>query len=119
MTSASLWVKMGKVNQYYRPVGADILRGGRATKFVVQECHPVQNGGWYKDGYVGIIVKGEYHWELGDLIRVTKVNGWKLFRTFTGRYTFDIIGEIEFVKKADIPSLGSKASKYIKDLPED
>ena len=109
---------MPKIGTTLRPVKAEILRGGRATAFLVSESHPVQNFKWVNDGLVEVIVKGEYHWAKGDCIKILKINGWMIRRYDTRQY-FRILAEIEYIPAGELNDRDERTQTLFEDVPED
>lgn len=110
---------MGRVGGLYRPIGAYIEKGGRYTRFVLPEYHFVQNVGNVSDGQTMVTVKGEYHWKLGDFIKIISISGWRLYKSNAGKQYFTIKAEIEYIEKESVEDRDETTQKYLKDIAEE
>lgn len=112
---------MYKVGRPIRPMFGHITRGGRATQFTVGQMHRKMTGEWVQDGLVQIIVKGEYHFSLGDYIIVNRVSGWKCSRSERGKDFFTIYADdIEYITKAEWELRQDPTLQQMsEDLPEE
>ena len=101
---------MIKVGMKIRPYAARVTKGGEYTAFSLPQNHRNPNGsGLIQDGFINLLVKGEYDFEKGDTIKVLKIDGAEL-RNWKGRQFFSLYGEIEYT------SASVKLSEPNKDI---
>lgn len=87
---------MIKVGMKFKPYSARVAKGGEYTSFALPQNHRNPNGnGLIPDGFINLLVKGEYNFERGDIIKVLKIDGAEL-RNWNGRQFFSVYGEIEY-----------------------
>lgn len=110
---------MPKIGSTLRPTYAQILRGGRATAFLVPSAHFVPNRGWVDDGVVQVIVNGELHWKLGDCIKIKEMTGWSLWKSSKGRRFFRVYAEIEYIPLEELDNRDETTQKLFEDVPEE
>lgn len=103
---------MIKVGKEYAPISAKIIKGGQFTQFTVVQKHRVLNTYW-KDGYINVLVKGEYTFHDGDTIVINKINGANLI-SFKGKQYFSLYAEVEY--KTDYEN---KAGENLQTLQDD
>lgn len=87
---------MIKLGQTYQPYSAKITKGGKYTSFSVAQKHrnPYKEG-YINDGFINVLVAGEYNFERGDSIKITKINGAEL-RLWNGKQYFSIFAGVEY-----------------------
>lgn len=110
---------MPKVGTVLRPTHSLILGGGRNTKFLVPCLRFIQNKGIVQVGQVEILAKGEYHFQLGDRIKMTRMNGFKVWRSRNDKPIFTVYADIEFIPKDSLQERGELLQKLADDVPEE
>ncbi len=109
---------MVKIGQTFQPYSAKITKGGKYTSFALPQKHrnPYAEG-YINDGFINLLVPGEYNFERGDTIKVLKINGAEL-RLWNGKQYFSLYGEIEY-KPSTVVLSEPNADILNGDIPEE
>ena len=107
---------MIKLGKEYAPFRARIRKGGRYTEFSLLQQHRVGEKFW-KDGFINVLVNGEYTFHEGDTIVIKEINGANLL-SYEGKQYFSIYADIEYKTMYDNMA-GENLLNLENDIPEE
>ena len=107
-------VKVGKV---YAPVSARIIKGGQYTQFSISQRHKGADRKYIKDGFINVLVNGEYVFNKGDTIKILKQTAANLI-SWNGKQYFSIYAEIEYIT-AEQRDFDDTFQGMDEDIPEE
>lgn len=112
---------MIKVGQLLKPYSARVLDGGKKTQFSIPQYHRSKDGEIHKDGFINILVNGNYPWAKGSndqikLLEVLAVSIWKA----NGNQYVGIVAKIEYVTaEEDLYDRPDGSGSWSEDIPEE
>lgn len=107
---------MVKVGHEYAPLKAKIVRGGKYTQFTIVQQHRIIDKYW-KDGFLNVLVNGEYTFHEGDAILIKKINAANIV-SYNGKQYFSIYAEIEY-KTMYMQRAGENLQILEDDIPDE
>lgn len=107
---------MIKVGKEYTPTAAKITKGGKYTQFTIPQKHRVGDR-YFKDGFLNVLVNGEYMLHEGDTIVIKEITAATLVKWKDKQY-FSIYAVIEY-KTAEQNRAGDNRQTLDDDIPEE
>lgn len=107
---------MIKVGKEYVPTAAKITKGGKYTQFTIPQQHRVGDR-YFKDGFLNVLVGGEYTLHDGDSIIIKEITAANLVRWNEKQY-FSIYADIEYKTHAQNLA-GDNQQVLDDDIPEE
>lgn len=90
------------------------------TQFSVPQMHKGMNGENVMDGFIMLVAAGEYPFERGDGVKVTKINGVLLKKAHNGQPYYSVYADIELIKETYRMKKGKRdVARLEKDLPDE
>lgn len=107
---------MIKVGKEYVPTAAKITKGGKYTQFTIPQQHRVGDR-YFKDGFLNVLVSGEYILHEGDSIIIKAITAATLVK-WNGKQYFSIYANIDFKTHAQHLA-GENLQTLDDDIPEE
>lgn len=112
---------MIKVGQTLKPYSARLVDGGKKTQFSIPQYHNDKDGNFHKDGFINIVVNGNYPWTKGcnDTIKLNKILAISIWKANGNQYV-GIVAEIEYITQKQNPyGKPDGSGSWDTDIPEE
>lgn len=108
---------MPSIGSVVKPIKAEITKGGRATKFWISHGRWIQNVGWKDYGFSILVLKGEYHWKMGDRLKITKISSYSVQRDLKRRMFITVFVDAEYIPAGSV--LDENMMRMLDDITEE
>lgn len=108
---------MISIGKSYAPTGAKVTKNGDGMIFSIPQSRKVKGGGYTRDGFINVAVKGLYSFHKGDRIEITKITGASRV-AFNDTVYLTLFAEIEYTTAEQI-QMGENRNVVEENIPDD